>query len=103
MRHFPPRDRPGGGPEATVRHLSSVVAFLLLTTIPGTAGPSAGDAPPAGELSFYAAASLQDVLPDLAPRCGSSLGGPLGVNFGAPNDLARQILPPARGRLFFSA
>jgi len=103
MHHLSLPDQPGGGPEAIVRQLSSLVAFLLLTTIPGTAGPSAGDAPPAVEVSFYAAASLRDVLQDLAPRCESSLGVRLVFNFGASNDLARQILAAARADLFFSA
>ena len=103
MHHFPPPDEAAGGPEATVRHLSSVMAFLLLITIPGTPGPSAEDAPPALEVSFYAAASLRDVLQDLAPRCESSLGVRLVFNFGASSDLARQILAAARADVFFSA
>src|SRR2546426_9247616 len=96
MRHFPPRDRPGGGPEATVRHLSSVVAFLLLTTIPGTAGTSAGGGPPSGELSFFCGAGLPGGLPGLAPPWRLFPGGRRGFNFGASNDLARSILAAGR-------
>jgi len=103
MRHFSPPDEPGGGPEATVRHLSINLAFLLLAAIPGTPGPSAGGAPSPVEVSFYAAASLRDVLQHLAPRCESSLAVRLVFNFGASNDLARQILAAARADVFFSA
>jgi molybdate transport system substrate-binding protein len=103
MRRSTGRNEPGKGQEAAVRHLSSVVAFLLLIAFPALPGPSADDRSHPVEVSFYAAASLRDVLQDLAPRCESSLGVRLVFNFGASNDLARQIIAAVRADVFFSA
>jgi len=96
-------DEPGKDQEATVRDVSSVVAFMLLMAIPGLPGASADKRSHPVEVSFYAAASLRDVLQDLAPRCESSLGVRMVFNFGASNDLARQIIAAARADVFFSA
>src|SRR5262252_1010125 len=43
------------------------------------------------EIMIYAAASLRDVLQGLAPLCEEGTGVRLAFNFGASNDLARQI------------
>src|SRR2546427_6577715 len=96
-------DEPGKDQEATVRDVSSVVAFMLLIAIPGLPGASADKRSHPVEVSLYAAASLRDALEDLAPRCESSLGVRLLFNFGASNDLARQIIAAARADVFFSA
>jgi len=86
-----------------MRRLARAVAFFLLLTIPGPPGASAEERSHPAEVSFYAAASLRDVLQDLAPGCESSLGVRLVFNLGASNDLARQIIAAARADLFFSA
>lgn len=88
---------------STVKHPLRVFAFSLLIAGPGSSGPSAEDPARPVEVSFYAATSLRDVLQDLAPRCESSLGVRLVFNFGASNDLARQIIAAARADVFFSA
>ena len=84
-----------------MRRLARAVAFFLLLTIPGPPGASAEERSHPAEVSFYAAASLRDVLQDLAPGCESSLGVRLVFNLGASNDLARQIMvePVKRSRL----
>jgi molybdate transport system substrate-binding protein len=55
------------------------------------------------ELTVYAAASLRDVLQELAPAVERATGTRLVFNLGASNDLARQILAANRADLFFSA
>src|SRR3989449_7829005 len=103
MRPSTDPDEPGEGQEATLRYVSNVVVFLLLMAIPGLPVPSVKERSHPVEVSFNAAASLRDVLQDLAPRCESSLGVRMVFNFGASNDLARQIIAAARADVFFSA
>jgi molybdate transport system substrate-binding protein len=55
------------------------------------------------ELTVYAAASLKDVLNELGPACGKEAGATLVFNFGASNDLARQIVAANKADVFFSA
>ncbi len=55
------------------------------------------------ELTVYAAASLRDVLQELAPAVERATGTRLVVNLGASNDLARQIVAANKADLFFSA
>lgn len=55
------------------------------------------------ELQAYAAASLSDVLLELAPAVERATGTRLVWNLGASNDLARQIVAANRADLFFSA
>ncbi len=55
------------------------------------------------ELRVYAAVSLREVLEELAPEVERATGARLVFNFGASNDLARQILAADRADLFFSA
>ncbi len=55
------------------------------------------------ELALYAAASLRDALETLEASCERETGVDLTFNFGASNDLARQILAANRADLFVSA
>ena len=71
--------------------------FLAL----GGCAPAASTVPP--ELQVYAAASLRDVLQELAPAIERATGTHLVLNLGASNDLARQILAANKADLFFSA
>jgi len=50
-----------------------------------------------------AAASLRDVLDELAPALERATGARLVLNLGGSSDLARQIVAAARADLFFSA
>jgi len=61
------------------------------------------EAPAPPEIDVYAAASLRDVLQQLAPACEEAAGARLVFNFGASNDLARQIEAGNKADLFFSA
>jgi len=72
------------------------VCLLILAVLPGAAAPPI-------ELAVYAAASLKDVLNELAPACGRAAGAQLVFNFGASNDLARQIVAANKADVFFSA
>jgi molybdate transport system substrate-binding protein len=64
---------------------------------------AAGAVPPSPEVTVYAAASLRDVLEAIAPVCEPVAGAHLVFNFGASNDLARQIVAANKADLFFSA
>ena len=55
------------------------------------------------EVMVYAAASLRDALERLAPTCEGTADARLVFNFGASNDLARQILAADKADVFFSA
>ena len=55
------------------------------------------------EVTVYAAASLRDALQAVAPVCEPLAGARLVFNFGASNDLARQIVAADKADLFFSA
>jgi len=57
----------------------------------------------AEELTLYAAASLRDVLEELAPALERATGARLVVNLGASSDLARQIVAAGKADIFFSA
>ena len=63
----------------------------------------AGLAAPAAELRVSAAASLTDVLEDLAPAYERATGDTLVFNFAASSLLARQIQEGAPADVFFSA
>ena len=62
---------------------------------------SAASEPP--ELTLYAAASLRDALQAAAPPCEKEAGARALFNFGASNDLARQIVAANKADVFFSA
>jgi molybdate transport system substrate-binding protein len=64
------------------------------------AAPRPGEAP---EIVIYAAASLRDALQAMAPACEKASGVRLVFNFGASNDLARQIVAADKADIFFSA
>ena len=55
------------------------------------------------EIVVYAAASLRDVLTELAPAAGRATGTRLVFNFGGSGDLARQIVAANKADIFFSA
>ena len=55
------------------------------------------------ELTVYAAASLRDVLQELAPAAEIASGARIVFNFGSSGDLARQIVAGNQADLFFSA
>jgi molybdate transport system substrate-binding protein len=74
---------------------------LLPAALAGGLGAAAPTRPI--EIAVYAAASLRDVLQDLAPRCESQLGIRPVFNFGGSNDLARQIIAAGKADLFLSA
>ncbi len=74
-----------------------MVAAMLLTTWLG-ALPS-----PAAEIHLYAAASLADVLKELAPPYEARTGDRVLFNFGASGLLSRHIQEGAPADLFFSA
>ncbi len=57
----------------------------------------------AEELTVFAAASLSDVLREIAPRYEAETGVSLRFNFGSSGLLARQIKEGARADVFFSA
>lgn len=63
----------------------------------------AGAAPEPVELQIDAAASLRDVLAELAPELERAVGARIVFNFAASSVLARQIVAADRADLFFSA
>ncbi len=86
----------------------SLLCLFLAVASPAQASASAGAAGATGrgapvELRFYAAASLRDVLQELAPALERATGTTLVFNLGASNDLARQIVAAGKADLFFSA
>ncbi|MGH9869791.1 MAG: molybdate ABC transporter substrate-binding protein [Candidatus Polarisedimenticolia bacterium] len=60
-------------------------------------------ASPAPDVVVYAAASLRDALQESAPACERAVGAKLLFNFGASNDLARQIQAGNKADVYFSA
>jgi molybdate transport system substrate-binding protein len=77
----------------------SVAALRAATASAATGTPAA---PPA-EVAVYAAASLKEALLALAPICEGRTGTKTIFNFGASNDLARQIVAADKADLFLSA
>lgn len=74
-----------------------LLALFLASPLPGAAagGPV--------ELEVYAAASLRDVLQELAPALERATGVRPVFNFAGSSDLARQIVAADRADVFFSA
>ncbi len=70
------------------------LVFLFPTTPGSEATP---------EIAVYAAASLRDALQEMAPACERASGVELVFNFGASNDLARQIEAANKADVYFSA
>jgi molybdate transport system substrate-binding protein len=86
------------------RHRMLLAAALGLAGLSvGVAAPGAPPSPAPAEIVVYAAASLRDVLQRLAPACETSIGARLVFNFGASNDLARQIEAAGKADVFLSA
>jgi len=75
--------------------------IVALTAFQAALAGAADPAPP--EINVYAASSLRDVLQQLAPACEAAVGVHLVFNFGASNDLARQIEAGNKADVFFSA
>jgi molybdate transport system substrate-binding protein len=75
----------------------------LLRTLPLFVALAFAAAPTPVEVTVYAAASLRDALQAVAPVCEPLAGARLVFNFGASNDLARQIVAANKADLFFSA
>lgn len=87
---------------------TGVILFLSAVTLAFVAGSEPGigsalSAPEPVELVVYAAASLRDALSEIAPICEKEGGARIVHNFGASNDLARQIVAANKADLFFSA
>ncbi|HET6373898.1 MAG TPA: molybdate ABC transporter substrate-binding protein [Candidatus Polarisedimenticolia bacterium] len=74
----------------------AALALAALSPAPASPGP-----PP--EIIVYAAASLRDALSEMAPACEGASGVRLVFNFGASNDLARQIMAANKADVFLSA
>ncbi len=82
--------------------LAALGAILAAAAAVACAAPDrARDARP--ELMVYAAASLRDVLEDLAPAAETEVGVRLVFSFAGSNDLVRQIEAGAKADVFFSA
>jgi molybdate transport system substrate-binding protein len=81
------------------------VAVLCAASTPAATGtpaaPAASGTPV--EIAVYAAASLKDALGAIAPVCEGRTGTTLIFNFGASNDLARQIVAADKAEVFISA
>lgn len=86
----------------SILHPALVLALgALLSAPPAEVAGAAGEKPV--ELQLAAAASLRDVLEELAPAVERAIGVRLVLNLGASSDLARQILAAPRADLYFSA
>jgi molybdate transport system substrate-binding protein len=81
--------------------LAAAIGILGLPVARADAPVASPSAPV--EIVVYAAASLRDVLQQLAPACEKALGTRLVFNFGASNDLARQIEAANKADVFLSA
>ena len=79
--------------------MRSVLGPLFAVLALGACREEPGPAP----LEVYAAASLRDVLQELAPAAERACGSALAFNFGSSGDLARQIVAAGRADLFVSA
>ena len=80
---------------------ASASAATGTSVAPAAATPAA--AGPPTEVAVYAAASLKDALGAIAPICEGRTGTKMIFNFGASNDLARQIVAADKADVFLSA
>ena len=86
------------------RQRAAVAAAVGMASLSvALAAPPAAPAPAPVEIVVYAAASLRDVLQQVSPACEKALGARLVFNFGASNDLARQIEAANKADVFLSA
>lgn len=81
------------------RNILAIAAALLAPAALSAAAPPALPA----EITVYAAASLKDALNEIGPVCEARAGAHAVFNFGASNDLARQIVAANKADVFFSA
>ncbi|HYV84334.1 MAG TPA: molybdate ABC transporter substrate-binding protein [Patescibacteria group bacterium] len=84
----------------TASWLGGAGLALAIVAVPSAA---AGPAPESPEIVVDAAASLRNALQAIGPACEKQAGVRLVFNFGASNDLARQILAANKADVFFSA
>jgi molybdate transport system substrate-binding protein len=78
------------------RLLLSIAAFFLLPLLIGCTGKP-------GEIRVYAAISLREPLLKMSNEMEEAVGRDISFNFGASNQLARQILAGRKADLFLSA
>lgn len=83
--------------------VAAALAMLSPSARAGEAATAGSSRPARAEVVVYAAASLRDVLKRLAPACEKALEASLVFNFGASNDLARQIDAGNKADVFISA
>src|SRR5437899_2858828 len=83
-----------------LRRAGAVLAVLGLAL---GAEPRRAAAREPSEIMIYAAASLRDVLQEIAPSCEKANAIRLVFNFGASSDLSRQIQAANKADLFLSA
>lgn len=81
--------------------MAAAIGLASLPVVRAAAPASPRQAPV--EVVVYAAASLRDVLQQIAPACERALDTHLVFNFGASNDLARQIEAANKADVFLSA
>lgn len=79
----------------------AAAALLALAAACSPQAPAASAVPQ--ELNLYAAASLRDVLAELAPLLEAELSIKLVLNLGSSGDLARQIEAAGKADVFISA
>lgn len=80
-----------------------LLAILGMVTAFGGCSRSSSSETGTLELTVYAAASLRDVMQEIADEYGRSRDVKVVFNFGSSGDLARQIIAARRADLFFSA
>jgi molybdate transport system substrate-binding protein len=86
-----------------MRRLRGLVVLCAVVLLTVRVGDAAGGAPPGAGVLVFAAASLQDVLADLATAAQQATGVRTRVSFAASSALARQIENGAPAELFISA
>lgn len=84
--------------------MSTLHRFLIACAMTvWTAAIGAADERPPEPLVIFAAASLTDVLQEIADLYGRATGTPIKLSFAASSALARQIESGARAQVYFSA
>lgn len=86
---------------ATIRGLALAAGAAAAAALCAASAPAATGSPV--EIAVYAAASLKDALDAIAPVCEGRTGTRTVFNFGASNDLARQIVAADKADVFLSA
>ena len=81
--------------------LRALAVLLLGALLPAARGPAAAPSP--APLTVFAAASLADVLQELADGYQQAGGAPVRLSFAASSTLARQLEAGAAADLFFPA